>query len=115
MHLHLRLQGGGGDGGSTGAESRSCFLEMYSSRKAAKVPSACIVNCLAADSVSGFNKKQLRCLMSTSRHTVWGIACIICSSQFVPADSSRDAKIIGLAVSPCILMCCTCGLTSAAA
>ncbi|KAK9844802.1 hypothetical protein WJX74_007036 [Apatococcus lobatus] len=37
VHLHLRLQGGGGDGGSTGAESRSCFLEMYSSRKAAKV------------------------------------------------------------------------------
>ena len=25
----LRLRGGGGDGGSTGAESRSCYLEMY--------------------------------------------------------------------------------------
>ncbi|KAK9868399.1 hypothetical protein WJX84_009405 [Apatococcus fuscideae] len=37
IHIHLRLQGGGGDGGSTGAESRSCFLEMYSMRKAAKV------------------------------------------------------------------------------
>ena len=39
IHIHLRLQGGGGDGGSTGAESRSCFLEMYSMRKAAKVQS----------------------------------------------------------------------------
>ena len=32
-----RLRGGGGDGGSTGAESRSSFLEMYATKKAAKV------------------------------------------------------------------------------
>lgn len=32
-----RLRGGGGDGGSTGAESRSCYLEMYASRKPDKV------------------------------------------------------------------------------
>jgi hypothetical protein len=32
-----RLRGGGGDGGSTGAESRSCYLEMYSQRKPDKV------------------------------------------------------------------------------
>eukprot|EP00897_Mesotaenium_endlicherianum_P004342 jgi/Mesen1/3936/ME000209S02947 len=29
----LRLRGGGGDGGSTCAESRSCYLEMYLSKK----------------------------------------------------------------------------------
>lgn len=32
-----RLLGGGGDGGSTGAESRSCYLEMYATKKADKV------------------------------------------------------------------------------
>lgn len=36
--LYQRLRGGGGDGGSTGAESRSSFLEMYATKKAAKVP-----------------------------------------------------------------------------
>lgn len=35
--LYPRLRGGGGDGGSTGAESRSSFLEMYATKKAAKV------------------------------------------------------------------------------
>ena len=35
--LHQRLRGGGGDGGSTGAESRSSFLEMYATKKVAKV------------------------------------------------------------------------------
>lgn len=32
-----RLRGGGGDGGSTGAESRSCYLEMYAEKKPDKV------------------------------------------------------------------------------
>eukprot|EP00775_Hariotina_reticulata_P005356 gene5356-5592_t len=31
------LRGGGGDGGSTGAESRSCYLEMYAEKKPDKV------------------------------------------------------------------------------
>ena len=35
--VHLRLRGGGGDGGSTGAESRSSYLEMYAKKKADKV------------------------------------------------------------------------------
>lgn len=35
--VHQKLHGGGGDGGSTGAESRSSFLEMYATKKAAKV------------------------------------------------------------------------------
>lgn len=35
--LYPRLRGGGGDGGSTGAESRSSFLEMYATKKVAKV------------------------------------------------------------------------------
>ena len=30
---HLRLRGGGGDGGSTGAESRSSYLEMYREKR----------------------------------------------------------------------------------
>ena len=34
---HLRLCGGGGDGGSTGAESRSSYLEMYREKRADKV------------------------------------------------------------------------------
>lgn len=37
MLLSSRLRGGGGDGGSTGAESRSCYLEMYLGKKADKV------------------------------------------------------------------------------
>jgi hypothetical protein len=36
-----RLRGGGGDGGSTGAESRSCYLEMYAQRKPDKVRVHC--------------------------------------------------------------------------
>ena len=41
--LFQRLRGGGGDGGSTGAESRSSFLEMYATKKAAKVWSAALM------------------------------------------------------------------------
>lgn len=37
LELLPRLRGGGGDGGSTGAESRSCYLEMYAGKKADKV------------------------------------------------------------------------------
>jgi hypothetical protein len=37
LTLSYRLLGGGGDGGSTGAESRSCYLEMYAGRKNDKV------------------------------------------------------------------------------
>jgi hypothetical protein len=33
----LRLRGAGGDGGSTGAESRSSYLEMYKEKKEEKV------------------------------------------------------------------------------
>ena len=36
LQLLPRLRGGGGDGGSTGAESRSSFLEMYARKKPAK-------------------------------------------------------------------------------
>ena len=37
LQLLPRLRGGGGDGGSTGAESRSCYLEMYLGKKPDKV------------------------------------------------------------------------------
>eukprot|EP00199_Chlamydomonas_sp_CCMP681_P002067 CAMPEP_0119102696 /NCGR_PEP_ID=MMETSP1180-20130426/1349_1 /TAXON_ID=3052 ORGANISM="Chlamydomonas cf sp, Strain CCMP681" /NCGR_SAMPLE_ID=MMETSP1180 /ASSEMBLY_ACC=CAM_ASM_000741 /LENGTH=400 /DNA_ID=CAMNT_0007087023 /DNA_START=70 /DNA_END=1272 /DNA_ORIENTATION=- len=37
LMLTSRLLGGGGDGGSTGAESRSCYLEMYMGKKPDKV------------------------------------------------------------------------------
>ncbi|GAX81855.1 hypothetical protein CEUSTIGMA_g9283.t1 [Chlamydomonas eustigma] len=37
LQLSYRLLGGGGDGGSTGAESRSCYLEMYLGKKVEKV------------------------------------------------------------------------------
>ena len=37
LELLPRLRGGGGDGGATGAESRSCYLEMYAERKPDKV------------------------------------------------------------------------------
>jgi hypothetical protein len=36
----LRCRGGGGDGGSTGAESRSCYLEMYKGKQHDKVDPA---------------------------------------------------------------------------
>jgi molybdenum-dependent DNA-binding transcriptional regulator ModE len=35
--LLQRIRGGGGDGGSTGAESRSSYLEMYKEKKVEKV------------------------------------------------------------------------------
>lgn len=41
LELLPRLLGGGGDGGSTGAESRSCYLEMYAGKKADKVKAVC--------------------------------------------------------------------------
>ncbi|KAG2440121.1 hypothetical protein HXX76_004235 [Chlamydomonas incerta] len=37
LQLSYRLRGGGGDGGSTGAESRSCYMEMYANKKVEKV------------------------------------------------------------------------------
>ncbi|KAL6549588.1 hypothetical protein OROHE_008319 [Orobanche hederae] len=37
LTLHLRLPGGGGDGGATGAESRDCYLNMYAVKKPDKV------------------------------------------------------------------------------
>lgn len=37
LALHLRLAGGGGDGGATGAESRDCYLNMYAVKKPDKV------------------------------------------------------------------------------
>jgi len=39
LSVTSRLRGGGGDGGSTGAESRSCYLEMYAEKKPDKVSS----------------------------------------------------------------------------
>lgn len=40
LQLHVPLRGGGGDGGATGAESRSCYLEMYLDKKPDKVDPA---------------------------------------------------------------------------
>ncbi|XP_022870177.1 protein RTF2 homolog [Olea europaea var. sylvestris] len=37
LKVHLRLNGGGGDGGATGAESRDCYLNMYAVKKPDKV------------------------------------------------------------------------------
>ncbi|KAL1813161.1 hypothetical protein DCAR_0625456 [Daucus carota subsp. sativus] len=37
LRLNFRLNGGGGDGGSTCAESRDCYLNMYASKKPDKV------------------------------------------------------------------------------
>ena len=37
VRVHWRLRGGGGDGGSTGAESRASYLEMYAGKKQEKV------------------------------------------------------------------------------
>lgn len=37
LELLPRLRAGGGDGGSTGAESRSSYLEMYAGKKKDKV------------------------------------------------------------------------------
>ncbi|XP_057459833.1 uncharacterized protein LOC130750324 [Actinidia eriantha] len=37
LTLRLRLPGGGGDGGATGAESRDCYLNMYAVKKPDKV------------------------------------------------------------------------------
>ena len=37
LDVGLRLRGGGGDGGATGAESRVSYLEMYASKKPDKV------------------------------------------------------------------------------
>jgi hypothetical protein len=37
IDVFLRIRGGGGDGGSTGAESRASYLEMYATKKPDKV------------------------------------------------------------------------------
>ncbi|PIM98295.1 hypothetical protein CDL12_29224 [Handroanthus impetiginosus] len=37
LTVHVRLNGGGGDGGATGAESRDCYLNMYADKKPDKV------------------------------------------------------------------------------
>lgn len=37
LTMHLRLAGGGGDGGATGAESRDCYLKMYAIKKPDKI------------------------------------------------------------------------------
>lgn len=37
LTLRLRVSGGGGDGGATGAESRDCYLNMYAVKKPDKV------------------------------------------------------------------------------
>ncbi|KAL2929909.1 Protein RTF2-like protein [Bienertia sinuspersici] len=37
LNLHIRVNGGGGDGGATGAESRDCYLNMYAEKKPDKV------------------------------------------------------------------------------
>ncbi|PSS13932.1 hypothetical protein CEY00_Acc14546 [Actinidia chinensis var. chinensis] len=37
LTLRIRLPGGGGDGGATGAESRDCYLNMYAVKKPDKV------------------------------------------------------------------------------
>lgn len=37
VDVQRRLRGGGGDGGATGAESRSSYLEMYMAKKPDKV------------------------------------------------------------------------------
>jgi hypothetical protein len=37
LDVQGRLRGGGGDGGSTGSESRSSYLEMYAIKKPEKV------------------------------------------------------------------------------
>ncbi|XP_078433545.1 RTF2 RING-finger protein [Wolffia australiana] len=37
LTLHVRVCGGGGDGGATGAESRDCYLNMYAEKKPDKV------------------------------------------------------------------------------
>uniref|UniRef100_A0A803MKU3 Ubiquitin-like domain-containing protein n=1 Tax=Chenopodium quinoa TaxID=63459 RepID=A0A803MKU3_CHEQI len=37
INLHFKLLGGGGDGGSTCAESRDCYLKMYAEKKPEKV------------------------------------------------------------------------------
>lgn len=37
LDVYPKICGGGGDGGSTGAESRSCYLEMYQGKRKDKV------------------------------------------------------------------------------
>lgn len=43
LYLRSKLLGGGGDGGSTGAESRSSYLEMYQDKKPDKVTRAVLL------------------------------------------------------------------------
>ncbi|KAL3566883.1 hypothetical protein D5086_032298 [Populus alba] len=37
LYIDIKLSGGGGDGGATGAESRDCYLNMYADKKPDKV------------------------------------------------------------------------------
>lgn len=46
LDAQLRMLGGGGDGGATGAESRDSYLEMYREKKKDKVCALMIQACI---------------------------------------------------------------------
>ena len=58
MQLSYRLPGGGGDGGSTGSESRSCYLEMYLGKKVCILGDGGMRSCMHA-----FRRKDMQSVM----------------------------------------------------
>jgi hypothetical protein len=85
LQLLPRLRGGGGDGGSTGAESRSCYLEMYLGKRADKVGAKSWV-------LQVWQGSKAAC------HHVWaapftqlGFAVRVVAGPTHPAKSSRPA------------------------
>lgn len=74
LTVSARLLGGGGDGGSTGAESRSCYLEMYAEKKPDKVGEVVVVgrgnsSSCAAVQQSCCTRKTAAQLMHTPAHS----------------------------------------------
>lgn len=74
VSVYHKVRGGGGDGGSTGAESRSSFLEMYATKKAAKVLSQAFYSVIPV--ILKVTPRQ--CLSGTAAHF---IRLTVCTSQ----------------------------------
>ena len=83
MDVCVRLRGGGGDGGSTGAESRASYLEMYATKKPDKVrkdgPAIPCLGCHAPGSLVSPCGAALRlsCLVGVGVYSAGVVSCMV--------------------------------------
>jgi hypothetical protein len=108
LELLPRLRGGGGDGGSTGAESRSSYLEMYAGKKKDKADpeeerlarwTTCQLSgmplqppCVADDLGSLFNKDAVLQVGAACRSALAGVRCPACQDPALVLAGCRRLK-----------------------